>query len=161
MLDGRIEATPEQVTSKRSNIDGIRDEFRDAQQASGLVGVSRKFSLDGRAEAVEVDVVSDGGKLWTDVKSTEPFGVQSNAWTGKPGHQGLKVQAEEMLRSAQQNPHNGAAPKVRFKFPKGVTREVRAALEAMGIEVTGPTVEPNPIPVPVPGDRDMDKDGDG
>ncbi|WP_285685541.1 DUF4157 domain-containing protein [Actinoplanes sp. NBRC 103695] len=156
MLDGRVEASPEQVTSKRSNSDGIRDEFAEAREASGLTGVSRKFPLDGRPDAVEVDVVSDGGRTWTDVKSTEPFTTESNAWTGKEGHQGLRVQAEEMLRAAQQSPVGAAAPKVRFKFTKGVTRDVRAALEAMGVEVAGPTVEPVPVPLQAP-DRDKDK----
>ena len=153
MLDGRLEATAEQVTSKRSNLDGIRDEFTEARQASGVTGVSRKFSLDGRPDAVEVDVVSDGGRTWTDVKSTEPFGTESNAWTGKDGHQGLKVQAEEMVRSAGQNKlPDGTTPKVRFKFTKGVTPEVRAGLEGMGIEVAGPTagVKPQPIPIQPP-----------
>lgn len=158
MLDGRVEASPEQVTSKRSNMDGIRDEFTEARGAAGLTGVSRKFPLDGRPDAVEVDVVSDGGRTWTDVKSTEPFTTESNAWTGKEGHQGLKVQAEEMLRAAQQNPASGGPPKVRFKFTKGVTRDVRAALEAMGVEVAGPTVEPLPVPLrPPTSDRDKDK----
>jgi hypothetical protein len=119
---------------------------------------SRSFSLDERPDAVEVDVVGNDGKLWIDSKSTEPFGLDSNAWTGKAGKQGLKLQAEEMLRSASQNPVDGAPPKVAFDVPKGVSTDVKAALEAMGVEVRGPVVEPTPVPVLVPGD-DRDKDG--
>jgi hypothetical protein len=159
MLAGRLEATAQDVTSTSSNIDGVEAEFNSAKGATNVTGVGRKFSLDGRQEAVEVDVVSDGGRRWTDVKRVEPFGLDSTNWTGHAGHQGLETQATEMLRSASQNPVDGAPPTVVFEFPRGVTREVANALRDMGAEVDGMVVDRRPV-VPVPQhQKDDNQDG--
>jgi hypothetical protein len=150
MLAGKIEATPEGVQGTRNNINGAEAEFRNAQAETGVTGVNRKFSLDGEPNKVEVDVVSDKGHTWIDSKRVEPFGLESSDWVGKPGKQGLRVQAQEMLRAASQNPVNGVPPKVVFDFPLGVSREVAKALRTMGIEVRGSVVDPHPRPlVPV------------
>lgn len=156
MLSGRREATTEAVQGERNNLNGIEAEFRSAQSEPGQPGVGRRFSLDGRPEAVEVDVVSDNGLRWTEIKNTEPFGLESTNWIGGAGKQGARVQAQEMVRSAQQNPVNGQTPQVTWSFPKGVSVEVAAALRAMGITVRGqlanvpPPVTPPPPPVQVP-----------
>lgn len=163
MLDGRLEATPESVTGREANVDGIADEFAVTRRTGQVTGVSRKFPLDGGATEVEVDTVGDGGKLWVETKSTKTFGLQSSDWVGKPGKQGLRLQAEELLRAARQNPVDGEPPRVRFEFPKGVSPEVKAALEAMGAEVGGPVVQLLPVPVQVPvggGGQDNDQDND-
>lgn len=150
MLAGKIEATPKGVQSTRNNINGTEAEFRNAQAETGVTGVNRKFSLDGEPNKVEVDVVSDKGHTWIDSKRVEPFGLDSSDWLGKPGKQGLQVQAQEMLRAASQNPIDGTPPKVVFDFPLGVSREVANALRGMGIEVRGNVIDPHPRPlVPV------------
>jgi hypothetical protein len=160
MRDGRIEATVEGVKGERANIEGVAREFQLAQTEPGAVGTNRKFSLDGRPDAVEVDVVADNGRTWIDSKRVEPFGLESNNWTGKPGKQGLKVQAEEMVRSASQNPVDGVPPTVVIDFPLGVSPEVAAALRAMGIQVRGAIVKPpSAPPVPVPVTPPDEKDG--
>ena len=159
MLDGRLEASSASVTGREANVDGIRKEFEIAKRTAGLTGLAREFPFDGGK--VEVDVVGDGGKQWVEVKATEPFGLDSTAWTGEPGTRGAEAQARRMLGAAQQNPVDGVPPKVRWEFPKGVSKDVRAALEAMGIEVKGPTIEPKPIPVPVPHGGHDDDQNDG
>jgi hypothetical protein len=83
MLDGRSKATSTELNGRLNNIDGLEREFALAKRTPGLTGMSRKFSLDGRPDAVEVDAVGDGGRTWIDSKSTEPFGLQSTDWTGR------------------------------------------------------------------------------
>lgn len=147
MLAGKTEATPEGVQGTRNNINGVEGEFRSMQKEVAVTGVNRKFSLDGRADAVEVDVVADNGRRWIDVKRVEPFGLESSDWVGSSGKQGLKLQAQEMLRSASQNPVDGVTPTVVFDFPLGVSREVAGALRGMGIEVRGNIINPHPTPL--------------
>src|SRR6478672_10455079 len=103
MLKGEVEATKEGVQGTRNNIDGAQAELDGLNAAKGLTGVNQRFPLDGVADKVEVDRVVDNGKTWVDEKSVKPFGLESNNWIGKEGKQGLKVQVEEMVRSAQQN----------------------------------------------------------
>jgi hypothetical protein len=162
MLDGQLEATPTEVTDREANVDGIADELAVTKRTATVTGVSREFTLDGTT-TVQVDTVGDNGKLWIETKSTKPYTLESNMWTGKTGKQGLRVQAEKMLRAAQQNPVDGVPPRVRIEFTKGVSAEVKAALEAMGAEVGGPAVQLVPVPVQVPGgggDQDNDRDDD-
>ena len=109
----------------------------------------RRFSLDGRAKAVEVNIVADCGRRWANVTTVKPFGLKSSAWLGRPNaktgrhcrKQGLKHQTEKMLRAAEQHPINGEVPRVQVIFRCGVTREVADALMAMGAEVVGDEVE--------------------
>lgn len=102
--------------------------------------------LDAIADKVEVDVVSDGGRTWTERKAVEPFGLDSTNWKGDGSTQGLSRQAEELLHAASQNPViiNGEAvvPRVVVEFPQGVSQEVADALSAMGVEVRGAIVYP-------------------
>ena len=148
MLQGQREATREAVQGERNNVDGIEGEFRNTQAEPGQPGVGRRFSLDGREEAVEVDTVSEDGLRWIETKNVEPFGLESNNWVGKAGKQGAQTQAQEMVRSAQQNPVHGQTPRVIWDFPKGVTAEVAAALRAIGIEVRGQIAHLPPPGVP-------------
>jgi hypothetical protein len=158
MLSGQREATPDAVQGERNNLNGIEAEFQDARAEPGRPSVGRRFPLDGREEAVEVDVVSQDGLRWTETKNVEPFGLESTNWTGKAGKQGMQTQAQEMTRAAQQNPVDGQPPQVIWSFPKGVSVEVAAALRAMGITVRGqlanvppPVIAPPPA-VPTPGE---------
>ena len=147
MQRGEIEATPEGVQGTRNNLNGVEAELNTARGQTAVTGVNRKFSLDGVPDKVEVDVVADQGRLWIDSKRVEPFSLESSDWVGGAGKQGLRQQASEMLRSARQNPVDGATPRVRFEFPLGVTRAVARALRRMGIEVGGEVVDaPAPLP---------------
>ncbi|HYO72955.1 MAG TPA: hypothetical protein VEU33_43535, partial [Archangium sp.] len=162
MLEGRVKASEEGVQGTENNINGVEEEFRIAQREQGVDGVNRKFPLDGTG-VVEVDVVSKKGRRWIDSKRVKPFGLESSDWVGSADKQGLKVQAEEMLRAAKQNPVDGVPPEVVFEFPLGVSREVAKALRAMGVEVSGPIIETLPGPVlPIPvRDREEKKEKTG
>ncbi len=65
--------------------------------------------------------------------------MESSTWKGDltKEKKGLKIQAENLLKSAQQNPNNGITPKIVIEFPKGVSREVALELRTMGVEVRG------------------------
>ncbi len=101
-----------------------------------------KFPLDGHPKAVQINIVSDYGMKWINIMNTNWFSLNSSAWLGRTSRrkQGLKRQAEKIMRAAQQNPVNGTAPRVIFRFPKVVSREVAEALIAMGAEVEGTVV---------------------
>jgi len=140
-----VQTTPERISGARNNVRGVEAEMRAAQGETDVTGLGRSFPLDGRPGAVDVDVVSNGGRRWVEVKNTRPFGLESSDWLGNPsaGQQGLRTQAAELLRAASQNPlggPGGPTPEVVVQFPRGVTPEVAAALEAMGVGVEGPRV---------------------
>jgi len=162
VLRGEVEATPERAQGTHNNLNGIENEFNVARSNANVIGVNRKFSLDGRPNAVEVDVVADGGRTWIDGKRVEPFGLDSRNWVGGRGKQGLRTQAQELLRSASQNPMpDGTVPRVVIDFPRGVSPEVAAELRAMGVEVRGNIVRTPPTIVPVPPKPPSDEDENG
>jgi hypothetical protein len=161
MLQGRIEATPDGVQGTRNNIGGIEAELRTAQKANTVTGLGTKFSLDGVANKVEVDVVADNGETWIDTKNVPPFGLESSDWVGGTGKQGLRTQATEMVRAAGQNPlPSGKTPRVVFDFPKGVSAEVAAELQKIGARARGTVVPSSPgalVPVGPPREDDREK----
>ncbi len=139
---GANEATPARTQGVRSNLNGVEGELDVALSEPGVTGTNRQVT--GNGEATEVDVVSREGRQWNEVKNKGPFGLESSDWTD-PKH-GLDVQSKR-LNNVAADPANaveGAPPKVVVHFPRGVTPEVKAALEARGIEVRGPVVEPPP-----------------
>ncbi len=144
---GAKEATPERITGSKANLDAIQAELNTAMAEHGVTGVNQQFSgeLNGETGLVEVDVISEHGTRWTEVKNTEPFSTESNAWKGGSGKQGLELQALELLEMAKQHPVEGTVPDVVVEFPKGVGADVAAALEGMGIEVVGERVQ-GPLP---------------
>ena len=99
------------------------------------------MTLDGIPGKVDVDVVADNGKTWIDNKNVKPFGLESSTWKGKDKKDGLKLQAEDLIKSARQNPVDGVPPKIVIEFPQGVSREVVQELQKMGVEVRGNTVK--------------------
>ncbi len=158
MLKGEVEATKEGVEGTRNNLDGAQAELDGLESATGLTGVNQTFPLDGVSDQVEVDRVVDDGKTWVDEKNVKPFGLESNNWTGKEGKQGLKVQVEEMVRSAQQNPVNGTPPKVVIQFPQGVSPEVADAVRKLGAEPRGDVMKPDVPPIlPTVPQKDSDR----
>jgi hypothetical protein len=97
-----------------------------------------RFPLDGRPRAVEVNRVDDDGRRWVNVMSARSFGLASSAWTGRRRRkQGLRRQAEKLLRAARQNLAYGEPPVVVFDFVDVVSDEVADALRSMGAEVRG------------------------
>ncbi len=103
--------------------------------------INKKFSLDGRPDAVQINIVSDNGLKWINVMNTNWFGLGSSAWTGRKKKQGLRRQAAKILKAANQHTVDGRVPGVIFTFQKVVSREVADALIAMGAEVEGRIVE--------------------
>ncbi|MET0399730.1 MAG: hypothetical protein ABW277_23280 [Longimicrobiaceae bacterium] len=101
------------------------------------VELDRRFPLDGRPRAVQVPIVTGGGRRWHIVSRAKAFGTGSSAWVGRPSRKkrGMKLRAERALRAALQNPCGGAPPCVTFVFLGGVSREVGEALLRMGAEV--------------------------
>jgi hypothetical protein len=113
--------------------------------------VGPKFNLDGKK--IELDRVTNHGETWVDVKNYAPFDK------GSANMPKLEAQARQGLELAEANqvgnpPH---PPEVVWEFPRGVTRSVKAALEAIEvngrhIRVVGQIADPvNPaVPVPPP-----------
>ena len=142
---GTRETTPERIEGTLNNFNGVAAEFRYAQKQLGVISVGQKMTLDRIPRKVDVDIVADNGKTWIDNKNVKPFSLESSTWKGeiKDGAEkgGLKRQAERLLRSAQQNPVDGVAPKVVIEFPQGVSREVAEELQKMRVEVRGDIVD--------------------
>jgi hypothetical protein len=108
------------------------------------VELDRRFPLDGRPRAVQVPIVTGGGRHWHVVSRAKTFGTGSSAWVGRPSRKkrGLRLRAERVLRAALQNPCGGVPPCVTFVFLGGVSREVGEALLRMGAEVRVRVEEP-------------------
>ncbi|MBK9647880.1 MAG: hypothetical protein IPO67_22455 [Deltaproteobacteria bacterium] len=65
------------------------------------------------------------------MKNKEPFASRSSSWTEE-----VPLKAQKMLIAAKEK----GVTDLRFSFPKGVSPEVAAALEAMGFTVDGPRI---------------------
>ena len=144
MSKGNMEAKPNIIDSALDNFKGVEAEFRYAQKQPGVIEVNAELKyIDevGDTRITDVDVVANNGKTWIDNKSVKPFGLESSNWKGHGDKQGLKKQAEKLLKTAQQNPVEGVPPKVVIEFPEGVTREVAQELQKMGVEVRGTIVD--------------------
>jgi VIT1/CCC1 family predicted Fe2+/Mn2+ transporter len=151
---------PDGLRGETNNLDGIEAELRTAQGAPGVTRVNADQAFktsDGRT--ADADVVADNGKTWIQVKSVEPFGKESSNWTD------MQAQASRLVDAAKNNLIDGKAPRVVFRFTKGVSPEVAALLRGMGIEVQGTEVPPptppappgEPVVGPVPQVHDDDK----
>ena len=139
---GKRETTSDRIQGSLNNFNGVEAELRYAQSQSSVVGVGQKMPLDGKPDKVDVDIVADNGNTWVDNKNVKPFGLESSTWKGDGGNkQGLKQQAEKLIKSAQQNPNNGVPPKVVIEFPQGVSRSVAQELQKIGVEVRGNIVD--------------------
>jgi hypothetical protein len=153
---GEVEATNQAVQDVRSNIEGVEAQFQAAQAEKGVVGVGKE--KQGGGKTADVDVEAGNGSRWVEVKNTEPFGLESSDWVGKPGKQGLSAQVDKLIGVSRDpaNAVDGKPPEIVVRFPKGVSPEVAAALRAKGVKVIG--TERPPVPPP-PGDK-KDKDHD-
>lgn len=170
MLAGDLEAIPDKVTGARANIDGIQAEFRRVFGETGVIATGHKVPpRPGGTPTFDVDILADNGRTWIDVKSVEPFGVESSTWKGKPGtgggkaKKGLRAMAEDLCEAAKNNPVDGQVPKVVYDFQLGVSEAVAKALKAIGgakgvkLEVRGPVL-PDTKVVPIPGRMPDDYD---
>ncbi|NDY73278.1 hypothetical protein DO021_21965 [Desulfobacter hydrogenophilus] len=137
-------ATPERVQGARNNIESIRAEWRAAQEATGVEAVSRDVPYTNEAGTqthVDVDVVAENGRTWIEVKNKAPFGLRHPETA--PRHRGalhrgwidLANQVRRLQRAARQNQVDGQPPRIRVRFPKGVSFGVRTMLRIMGVEV--------------------------
>jgi hypothetical protein len=137
------------VRGLKNNIDSIRAELRGAQNDPNATEIGPKFDLNGKK--IEIDRVTNNGKTWVDVKNYAPFDE------GSANMPKLEAQARQGLELADANkvgnpPH---PPAVVWEFPRGVTRSVKAALEAIEfngrhVRVVGQIVDPVNPPLPVP-----------
>lgn len=143
MLQGKIEATTDNVNMVRSALRGLEGELRSARGAGGVTGTGREFTYSGGR--VEIDTVADQGRTWIDSKSREPFGLESNQWPS------YEAQARAQLQAARENPVEGRPPSIIWDWPNGVGADVASALTRMGITVRGQRVQvPLPAIPPVP-----------
>ena len=137
-------ATPERVQGARNNIEAIRAEWRAAQETTGVEAVSRDVPYTNEAGTrthVDVDVVAENGRTWIEVKNKAPFGLRHPE--AGPRHSGtlhvdwidLANQVRRLQRAARQNPVDGQPPRIRVRFPRGVSFGVRTMLRIMGVEV--------------------------
>ena len=144
MEHGTKEAIPEQIEGSLNNFKGVEAELRYAEKQPGVISVNDEFQYTddlGEVKDTDVDVVADNGNTWIDNKNVKPFGLESSTWKGHGNKQGLKKQAEKLLITAQQNPHNGKTPRVVIEFPEGVNREVAQELQDMGVVVRGNIID--------------------
>jgi hypothetical protein len=164
VLNGRKEATNERAQGIRGQLTGAQGEMNALRGYQQVTEVNRKATLDGRPDAVDIDIVADNGRSWVEVKTENPYGLGSEHWTGSATKQGLRTQAAELLRAATQNPlRDGTTPKVIVDFQAGVSEAVAAELRRMGAEVRGREVQtpfsPPTIGPPAPSPDNDDQEG--
>eukprot|EP00741_Cyanophora_paradoxa_P003638 tig00000093_g3535.t1 len=150
MDSGQLEASAPRVAS--SNLPHLEAVLHCARTLAGVVAVNQKFSLDGRAMAIAVEVVADYGATWIDVKAMSP-GARPTAEQLRFEGRGIRRRARTLLRAAQQNPCLGRPPAVLFRFPAGVSEVIATLLAAMGARVEGrvrPLRPPRPARPPAP-----------
>jgi hypothetical protein len=125
-------------------------EVRSASTSPSGTKLGAKFTRpDG--STFEIDEVSPDGSRWVQVKNTEPFDTGSENFTD------VKAQATRNLADAKNVgslkgpvPSDGKPPTIEFRFTKGVVEDVAAALEAMGVRVTGLLLKRGQFIPPVP-----------
>ncbi|MEV4757366.1 hypothetical protein AB0J86_19925, partial [Micromonospora sp. NPDC049559] len=112
-------------------IRGIDSEVELAEISREVVEVAMPVAR-GKAKS-DVDVVTEGGRVWKDAKDYNLFGLNSYNWTSH-----LRPQALRQLDIAGDPAYsNGGPPQLVYWFRRGVTPEVANALEQMGIRVEG------------------------
>lgn len=123
----------------RNKLEGAWAEWEAALEMAwkgDRVSLNRRFVLEPGEEPVEVDLVSDGGRRWTQVKAYEQsFGLKSGSWMD------VRRQADRSKRAAALHAVQGRVPEVIFLFRKGLSTEVASALRATGVAVQGGTLE--------------------
>ena len=80
LLDGSKPCSDENITGLENNLGGVVGEWEVAKREKNLVGVNQKF--DGAGGEIDIDVLSDNGKLWVEVKNEKPSMVENN-WDDK------------------------------------------------------------------------------
>jgi hypothetical protein len=137
------------VRGLKNNVDGIRAELRGAQNDPNATEIGPKFDLNGKK--IEMDRVTNNGETWVDVKNYAPFDK------GSANLPKLETEARQALELAETNkvgnpPH---PPELVWEFPRGVTRGLKAALEAIEVNgrhvrVVGKIADPVNLPLAVP-----------
>ena len=133
MREGRLEAIRGKIISALTNINSARAEWNRAKAGLGVIELSLEFKviIKGEPVLVQIDCVEKGGLRWVEVKDWDSFKYGSSKW-GE-----LERQLTKIL-TATKDPRflvNGQSPTLLVSFSKGVTPEVKAALEKMGVLV--------------------------
>lgn len=79
--------------------------------------------------AGEVDIVTDNGRVWHEIKSHDPETPEL--------HQELEAQARKQLTISYMNPEywvDGKPPRLKMHFMNGVHPTVKSAVEAIRIQ---------------------------
>jgi len=133
--DGKREADEDFVRGIRNNLEGIAAEHADAEKMGDGTLVNNDITYSGGT--LDIDNISADQKTWSEVKNKEPFGLGSSNWSDE-----IEPKAKKMKQAASEAPYKDTVETLRFSFPKGVSSEVKAALEAMGFVVDGPVSDP-------------------
>ncbi|VEN62925.1 unnamed protein product [Callosobruchus maculatus] len=98
--------------------------------------VNKVFMLEDRK--VTVDIVSDGGLIWTKVIARNPKSVsQICMGNASYGVRSIIDQAEEYVECAKLYPCLFQIPKIVFVFTNGISSQIATKLENIGIIVQG------------------------
>ncbi|MDZ4800013.1 MAG: DUF4157 domain-containing protein [Bryobacteraceae bacterium] len=132
LLNGEAEASALRLSGSQNSVKGIRPEIADAlSRKAEIANHQIKYDKDGASHDLDIDNVSGGGKVWTEVKEDKPFTTGSQGLWAK----GIYPKVQKMLIAA---PQHGVTDIV-VSFRAGVDPGVKAALEAMSVP-GGPTV---------------------
>ena len=131
---GKVATGTDKIGQHARAVRGIDSEVELAEVSRDVVEVAMPVAR-GKAKS-DVDVVTDGGRTWKDAKDYALFGIDSYNWTHH-----LKRQAERQLDISRDPAYSqGGPPQLVYWFRRGVTPEVAAALEDLGVRVEGDRV---------------------
>ncbi len=105
-------------------------------------GVLQSFSWgEEQVRKVTVDVVSEGGLVWTKVIARNPKALDLNSCGGNQfGQRSIMDQVRDFLSCARSNTRMFRAPRVVFVFHNGVSEALARRLEAKGLVVRGEVI---------------------
>jgi hypothetical protein len=140
LRSGKKKQKPDSLAGVSRALTGLEAAVREAEKTPGVVAVEQKFWIDAK-NYIKVDLVTDGGRTWIEVKAEAPFGMRS----GKRAD--IKDQAGRYVAAAKLHKVEGKPPRVVFRFPRGVNPEFAQELrglsnekEGFAVEVEGPEI---------------------
>lgn len=121
------------LQNPESNIRGYSGEIRMAEKLDNIHDLGPLVDVrtpTGTRMASEVDIVTDEGRVWHEVKNTDP--------ATQPFHkEGLEAQARKQLAISHMNREywvDGKPPELKMHFMNGVDPTVKSRIEAIRIE---------------------------
>jgi hypothetical protein len=125
------------LAQARARLDDVRAIWACARLQKGLVGVQQEVTIrqeDGITQQVYVPVIANEGRTWLIATLLHPFNLDEEAWNDPAS--GLATQVQRLLDTAKyQQSTGGEAPRVVVYFWRGVSEQVRQALQEMGAGV--------------------------